>query len=849
MSKKIPFKISARTARLIGRQNFPNAEGAIIELVKNSYDADARICIVIFDNRFIKIPMSLTDLEYHQFSKQESLVAKNYSSNPEENIYRLADRMLDPINEQQEEIKIEKQLLHEYFRSKCKLVILDNGEGMTNRIIEDTWMTIGTNNKEVDIFTRTGRVKTGAKGIGRFALDKLGDAAEMLTKPDPIAHCNVADDKAFLWQVDWNAFEGNAKTLNQVEASLIEIDNVDFSNEIEGYLSDPILSISGLNFSTFKTGTRIEITALRDEWDDSSVGRLFNNLEVLIPPREERVFDILVYSTLKPEAYGQVAPAVCDDYDYKVEANVDAEGKAEITIHRKEFDSSKFPATLFSLDAMKKVGFTKEDIKMETVKVTKTIRQLVPGLGDADMDNTLDNIGAFNFVFYFMKVQTTKKDSEVFLYKDFNSATRKAWFEHFGGIKLFRDNFRVRPYGEMDNPAFDWLQLGERASRSPSSIGQQRTGNWLVRPSQISGVINISRLTNINFEDTSSRYGLQENKSFEYFSRVITGILDVFEKDRTHMGRTLRAYYEKTHEDEFNEDIVQDVKKRVRQTERRRKKSRAEEDAVALLKVAENLEEQIEELRDESNLLRILASNGLLVASFTHELKNIKDNLVFRIDELKRALQPVVDPGKISLLPDFKNPFSLLEVVKREDEKLKEWLYYTLETLRRDRRRQKHINLVDYFTNFRSTWESACKRRGIRFDLILPHSDEIKIKAFEAYLDSIFNNLLINSFEAFLRRDAPSERLITIKLEVHELFAHVIYTDSGPGLSTDINDPNDIFEPHFTTKKDPYSGEDIGTGLGMWLTKSFVTENNGEIDILNSPVGFGVSIRFFEKVL
>ena len=45
----IPFAISARTAHLIGLENFANAEGAIVELVKNSYDADADICVVVAD--------------------------------------------------------------------------------------------------------------------------------------------------------------------------------------------------------------------------------------------------------------------------------------------------------------------------------------------------------------------------------------------------------------------------------------------------------------------------------------------------------------------------------------------------------------------------------------------------------------------------------------------------------------------------------------------------------------------------------------------------------------------------------------------------------------------------------
>ena len=52
--KKIPFKVSARTAKLIGLENFSTEEGAVIELVKNTYDADASKCILIFDLKIKK---------------------------------------------------------------------------------------------------------------------------------------------------------------------------------------------------------------------------------------------------------------------------------------------------------------------------------------------------------------------------------------------------------------------------------------------------------------------------------------------------------------------------------------------------------------------------------------------------------------------------------------------------------------------------------------------------------------------------------------------------------------------------------------------------------------------------
>ena len=58
--KKIPFKVSARTARLIGRENIATAKGAIIELVKNGYDADSPISIVFFDNYYSTLKNEIT---------------------------------------------------------------------------------------------------------------------------------------------------------------------------------------------------------------------------------------------------------------------------------------------------------------------------------------------------------------------------------------------------------------------------------------------------------------------------------------------------------------------------------------------------------------------------------------------------------------------------------------------------------------------------------------------------------------------------------------------------------------------------------------------------------------------
>ena len=59
------FEVSAKAARLLGRENIADADGALVELVKNGYDADAKCVYVYFDIPFpdIQKPLSALDLK------------------------------------------------------------------------------------------------------------------------------------------------------------------------------------------------------------------------------------------------------------------------------------------------------------------------------------------------------------------------------------------------------------------------------------------------------------------------------------------------------------------------------------------------------------------------------------------------------------------------------------------------------------------------------------------------------------------------------------------------------------------------------------------------------------------
>lgn len=117
------------------------------------------------------------------------------------------------------------------------------------------------------------------------------------------------------------------------------------------------------------------------------------------------------------------------------------------------------------------------------------------------------------------------------------------------------------------------------------------------------------------------------------------------------------------------------------------------------------------------------------------------------------------------------------------------------------------------------------------------------MRVFEIDLDSIFNNLIVNSIDSFMLQKNNSNRTIEIIQSDNEKEIIFDYLDNGVGLSEDITDHQNIFEPLYTTKRNKHTGEEIGTGLGMWLVKTIVKEYDGSIKLLYPQKG-GFGIRF-----
>lgn len=788
---ELPFTVSARTARLIGQENFANAEGAIIELVKNSYDADATVCFII----------------------------------------------IDPLND--------------------RLCIFDNGDGMEQTTIEKHWMTIGTDDKKTNQTSGNKRIRTGAKGIGRFALDRLGKSSRMVTK--------TAAPEKLVWNVDWEQFEKSGAVIQDVKAKLFksnttffgEIQNVQDSTGIKDIPSvgqanelvdtevkEPPKKQPIKEFWKEEKGTLITIRNLKDPWDESSVASLFSNLEILVPPIDTNIFQVYLFSTLEPDKYGIVRPTICDDYDYRLTASIKDNTSVTIELFRNElnvhelkrigfFDKTTLPANRYGEEIFEQGSF----------KTESTLAQLVAGYKAVDKDNNLEKIGPFSFSFYFMKRGGGEKGEEEtkYPYKKGNYRDRAKWLDVFGGLKIYRDNFRVRPYGEVKGNSFDWLDLGSRSASSPAVT----KSGYRVRPNQVYGVINISRLSNIKFDDKSSREGIQENDTFLLFKEILTSLIGIFENDRNQIMIALKKI-----SDERNRK--QKAQAEADEIIEKKKKENADgttstkEESNTLISAIEAYKEEIEDLKDEQKLLRVLASAGLIVTSFAHELKNLSDAIVPRTEDLKQLLRSLIDEATLKV-PDYLNPYVLIDDMRTQDERLKTWLDFSLASVRKDKRSRRTINMVTYIEGLERTWNPLLSRKRVSLSIDKWKWEQVNFRGHEIDLDGIFNNLIANSVDAFKRKDAGDTRNIKISFMYNPndpkgLGIGVVYEDSGPGLEAEILDPTEIFQPFFTTKRDERTGEKIGTGLGMWIVKSVIDEYGGDVTFLTVRPGFKLKL-------
>ena len=331
---KVKYKISARATILLGREGVSKADGAIVELIKNTYDADAEICFICID------------------AEQDTIY------------------------------------------------LVDNGSGMDSKIIEECWMLIGTANKRDNYESTKKRIKSGEKGIGRFALDRLGCDCVMYTKMEGADH-------TIRWHTDWSEFETTDKNLNEMEADIDETDG-----NLEDYLPQEVTTnirefVDKINetredkISIFEKGTIFLIRKLRDQWNKASINKLFDNLQTLLPPKDQDDFFLGAMESLQ-SGYQEIKNEISEECDYNMKAEFNGTD-FEVTLRRNELDLNKIPPEVFAREEFQEYPYRKLDFEQESYKRKITVQELLK-TRDEDLIRKVKKLGKFSFNYNFMKL-------------------------------------------------------------------------------------------------------------------------------------------------------------------------------------------------------------------------------------------------------------------------------------------------------------------------------------------------------------------------------------------------------------------------------------------------------------
>jgi len=417
---------------------------------------------------------------------------------------------------------------------------------------------------------------------------------------------------------------------------------------------------------------------------------------------------------------------------------------------------------------------------------------------------------------------------------------RSDFRETFGGIKIYRDHFRVRPYGDPKTSNFDWLQLSSRKNRSPAGVSHPQ-GAWRVRGDQMLGSVYISRV-NITLPDQANREGIIETPEFGMLKDFLVGVIQLFERDRQYVCRKLDDLYKReTEAERYREEIERKAKAEAEHTARTDEKGQNPVpvdlmiEASKAQKVIEEKEETIRNLEDENRLLRVLATTGIATNSYIHEFKEQTHRLSMKIVMAKEALE---------YDKDHEEAIKQLRMADQIRESFTSWFRITVESVRRDKRSLKRVELKAFISQLCDAWNQVLSAKEICISTEYPDNDVI-YRCFPYEIEIILNNLITNS--ATILRDLNGDKKeIRITLLDRQNSIVLDYSDNGPGLASAYKtNPDLILEP-FESDKTNDMGEMVGTGMGMWLIKRTVSDYNGIVDLSQNK---SESQGFFCKIL
>ncbi|RYU94188.1 ATP-binding protein [Emticicia agri] len=709
------FRPYARLINILGDQLISNKWVGVIELVKNCYDADAENVSVRFFNSDIRNGV----------------------------------------------IEIE-----------------DDGDGMTLEIIQNVWMKPATPNKlqkkkSEKRLTKRGRAMQGDKGVGRFAIYKLGSKIDIYTKTSNENEVVLKLDFKLYTQDDEFSDENsevNEKFLDQIQN--------------EWYINDEPEKI----LNTKRQGTLIRIYNLRNTWQEDDLDKLQKAFYKMTPPilpglrdkidkdfevklfwnkNEYRSRNHITFEKITDLATSYFEASVEDNgkltYIYKYDGKKDDIGEINL------FEDSKYDVSKLKLF---KQQFYKENIIIDSKgKQRKELfKYRNPKVGEF-----------YFFVYYFSLTEKAKFGKDEIEYIKENS------------VYLYRDNTRVYPYGESGD---DWLKLSQFRS-------EDRAGNYFSYNDLI-GFVFITQRENSNLRDSADREGLMNlDSTYDDFVALIQAALKVMkdlvtiDKKKIDLSRqkpfiTFQNIFEQAFND-FQKVAIESENVEVLDKSKK------------LFDSANNL---IKHYKENLSISQELAGLGMAVEKSTHDMGVMLRQLRENADYFNRKLDNnSLDKNELK---------QFLKDLRENIELLYQEIQVLTPLMRVSRRINRDISVKEVTERVVRYFRRELEQRSINVNLIV--KKDIVVKTNTGLILQVLINLMDNSIY-WLGNAKKNQISIKIDGENNQL----IFADDGIGIEEEIREI--VFLEFFSRKTE-------GRGLGLYIAKELLDRIDAEISVI-----------------
>lgn len=780
------FRITARTVLELGSELISSDIIAFYELIKNTFDAksktgaDISFCIVLRRNIYLQIraralaaappeasiaerrniERSILPELISQVSEALDIGAGQELSSAFEAAISGASNLADFI----------AKLDQAYSRFNT-IEIVDTGSGMSLDDLTENYLTIGTpsRKREVDAAIAAGNAQTpflGEKGIGRLSVMRLGDRLRLET-------ARMEDTKLNILDVDWKLF-----------------------SNIEAMVED--ISVEPTRGRRKETptwsGTRLEIGDLSEDWTEKRVRDL-----------AEYDFARLTDPFIDPKKRPRVSlhwngnRVAIPWMDRTLIEHAHAVFKGQYVINGDE------PELRVRMEAFN-LGF-KHPHEVDTVTLTlPDLEGLLSGTTQELPLSALSTVGSFEFEAYWYNRRYLVGIDTIGNQRAVRELQRK-----WAGILLFRDSFRVFPYGDDDD---DWLGLDRKALGRPG---------YVLNKAQFVGHVQISRAKNPQLVDQTNREGLRATAEQQVFVALLQHVVrdmlwDFFrDVDRRHKKQPLDLGDVKA---EIN---TLEVRARTALSKVRKIVPKEEAEVVDDLQHAftefrdltARAQQRIEEVEADSRQMVQMAGVGLMVEVVAHELARATESALEALEGLRGRDMPAEVKSR-------------LETLRAEMKSVSKRLRVLDQLSVSGRQRSEVFDLSELMDDLKEGHAAQFKRHGIVLNVDKP-TGPLQVKLVKGMVVQILENLLSNSIYWMQLRAAREVRFVpTISVRIEMNPPSIYFSDNGRGIAPDNRER--VFRPFWSLKE-----KSKRRGLGLFIARENATYLGGQLILSEKP--------------